>query len=88
MLLTAEASELREVEGERTLSLLNSKGEVCLGCRTGESGAFVAFAFDAPKSNPGGSEKKPGVRWSTEFGAEGDVGAEVPAFSRSARRHA
>jgi len=71
-LLAAEASELREVEGDNTLSL----EAVC--CEVG----FEMVSLDMPKSNPVKSEK------STEPEDEGDAGAELPAFSRSARRHA
>lgn len=71
-LLTAEDSELREVEGDSTLSLEPFCCDVV---------DFEMVSLDMPKSKPLKYEK------STEP-EEGDVGAELPAFSRSARRQA
>lgn len=84
-MLAVELSELRDVEGDNTLFLSDEE--------LGEEVWLLVSDLDAPKSKLRGSEKadEPLVRGLVQLSRSiehGEAGAEPPAFSRSARRHA
>ena len=85
-LLADETSELREAEGDRTRSFSDGETDKLRSLEP-------AFVVEKLKSKLGGREK-PAVPVGRDdcqllcSDEQGEAGADVPAFSRSARRHA